>query len=868
MRSIKLLGLLIVVLLATVKASGQANAYLNILTLNGGQVVVGGSVDIQVSVGNSGPNAIQAFKVRAQISVPGAIVTVLPNAQQTGLPTGWTVQSNTGSSIIICNGADVIPAGVQRQIFIKIQGIAIGGPSTINGTLLFSNGTNCNITGSLAGDNTSDNTGTTSIQVISAPTCSLTGVTASAGTITCHGDSTTFTATPTGITTGIEYSLNNGPFQTSNIFTVGAGIYTVTAREVSTPACSATAPAITITEPPAVAAPLINVITQPTCTVAAGSVELGGLPPGNWTINPGAIVGNTTTTTINNLTQGTYSFTVTNAAGCTSAPSANVVINAQPVTPSTPIAGTITQPTCAVSTGSIMLTGLPAGCWMINPGVIIGNTTSTTISGLNPGTYYFTVTNIDGCTSDATPGIVINDVPGAPSSPVTSVVHPTCTVATGMITITSAITGLTFSLDGAAYAPYPLGGYVVTSGLHELTAQNASSCISSIAHITVNAQPVTPAAPAVNVVQPTCSIATGTLLITSDTAGLLFSVDGGAFISYPSAGFIIATGSHTLAAKNASGCISPVTNVTVNAQPTPPVVSASAGTISCFGGTTTLTLNASGGTGILEYSLDGITYQAGNTFPVVAGSYTATVRDANLCTGTAVITIIQPAAIVATASTGAIACNGGTSSLTIATAGGVPPLQYSLNGGTFQAANSFVVAAGTYTVTVKDANGCTATTPVVTVTQPSTLTASATAKRIIQCGGTTEVTITATGGIAPYTSGVGSVIKGPGTWIFSVTDSGGCTDTTQITIEPPGCMDLKVYPNPTGGIITINHSTAQAGAIMQVFEINGALVYSKPVVENAFETTLNISGLASGVYVLLYINGNDKKAARFSKMPK
>ena len=57
---------------------------------------------------------------------------------------------------------------------------------------------------------------------------------------------------------------------------------------------------------------------------------LSGLPAGNWTINPGNITGNTATTTINGLATGTYNFTVTNAAGCTSPASANVVINPQP----------------------------------------------------------------------------------------------------------------------------------------------------------------------------------------------------------------------------------------------------------------------------------------------------------------------------------------------------------------------------------------------------------------------------------------------------------------------------------------------------------------------------------------------------------
>ena len=77
-------------------------------------------------------------------------------------------------------------------------------------------------------------------------------------------------------------------------------------------------------------APTLGTITQPTCSTATGSVQLNGLPTGNWTINPGAISGNTANTIISGLATGSYNYTVTNAAGCTSLATANVVINSQP----------------------------------------------------------------------------------------------------------------------------------------------------------------------------------------------------------------------------------------------------------------------------------------------------------------------------------------------------------------------------------------------------------------------------------------------------------------------------------------------------------------------------------------------------------
>jgi hypothetical protein len=160
-------------------------------------------------------------------------------------------------------------------------------------------------------------------------------------------------------------------------------------------------------------APLVGTITQPTCSNSIGSVVLSGLPSGSWTINPGNISGSGSSTAISDLVAGTYNFIVTNSSGCNSSPSNNVVINTQPVTPSAPTVGSITQPTCAVGTGSVVLSGLPSsGSWTLtrNPGGITTNGagTSTSISGLLPGTYTYNVTNEDNRTSCPGSGTGLN----------------------------------------------------------------------------------------------------------------------------------------------------------------------------------------------------------------------------------------------------------------------------------------------------------------------------------------------------------------------------------------------------------------------------------------------------------------------------
>lgn len=152
-------------------------------------------------------------------------------------------------------------------------------------------------------------------------------------------------------------------------------------------------------------------------------------------------------------------------------------------------------------------------------------------------------------------------------------------------------------------------------------------------------------------------------------------------------------------------------------------------------------------------------------------------------------------AISGSASAGTISCNGGTTTLTVTASGGTGSLQYSLNGGTYQAGNTFTVnAAGSpYTVTVKDANNCTATLSAVTVTQPTALLASTCYKNDLCQLNQGELSVQVTGGTAPYTiswappggtpaspittSAAQTIISGLAggtTYTITVTDTNGC----------------------------------------------------------------------------------------------
>ncbi len=276
-----------------------------------------------------------------------------------------------------------------------------------------------------------------------------------------------------------------------------------------------------------ITAPVVGIITQPTCTVPTGSVALSGLPAGAWTINPGAIAGSGATTTLTLLTPSTtFNYTVTETAtGCTSAASANVVINAVPVA-ATPVVGIITQPTCTVPTGSVALSGLPAGAWTINPGAIAGSGATTTLTLLTPSTTFnYTVTETaTGCISAASANVVINAVPVASTPTVVGIItQPTCTVPTGSVALSGLPAGAWTINPGA------IAGSGATTTLTLLTpsttfnytvTETATGCISAAsANVVINAVP-TSTPPVVGIItQPTCTVPTGSVALSGLPAG-------------------------------------------------------------------------------------------------------------------------------------------------------------------------------------------------------------------------------------------------------------------------------------------------------------------------------------------------------------
>ncbi|RUT69735.1 hypothetical protein D0817_14020 [Flavobacterium cupreum] len=130
-----------------------------------------------------------------------------------------------------------------------------------------------------------------------------------------------------------------------------------------------------------------------------------------WTSSTPSVAVVSNTGLVIGVSQGTSFITFRNSNGCTQ--TIPVTVNPQPAAP---IVGTITQPTCVVPTGSVVLTGLPStGTWTLtrSPGAVVttGTGTEITISGLAANTTYTYTIGNGTCTSVSSNNIVVNQLP-------------------------------------------------------------------------------------------------------------------------------------------------------------------------------------------------------------------------------------------------------------------------------------------------------------------------------------------------------------------------------------------------------------------------------------------------------------------------
>ncbi|NOT51881.1 MAG: T9SS type B sorting domain-containing protein [Chitinophagaceae bacterium] len=527
-----------------------------------------------------------------------------------------------------------------------------------------------------------------------------------------------------------------------------------------------------------------------------------GTGPYTWSLDGAPAVPGASPYTFTNVSPGLHFVIITDlASGCSTAGLFENVAAGPGVTGTT---SALSTSCAAISDGSITVNitaGTAPYTYVLDGGAPFTGGSPYTFNGVATGLHNITVTDANGCTNPLPP---INVSAGIGVTGNTSSLSTSCpSAANGSITvtITTGAAPYTYVLDAGAPvsggSPYTFNG--VAAGAHNITVTDNNGCNISLPPVTVNPGPVLTGN---NVMATTsCSgAADGTVTVTpvGGAGPYTFSLDGGA----PQSGSVpfvftgLAAGPHNVVITDAAGCQSAPIDATITAGPVL-TTTASASPALCNGSATgSITVTApTMGVGPYQYSLDNVIWQASNIFNgLVANTYTVYYQSSNGCSGsTPGIVVSAPASVSASHTTNPVSCNGlSDGTITITANGGVPPYQYSIDGGaTWQASNVFTVAANNYpNILIRDANNCT-TTQSATVTQPAALAASYIPVNATCNGGSDgTITITATGGNAGYQYSLDGVNFQPsnifnviaGSYTVTVRDSKGCITTIPATV--------------------------------------------------------------------------------------
>jgi gliding motility-associated-like protein len=287
----------------------------------------------------------------------------------------------------------------------------------------------------------------------------------------------------------------------------------------------------------------------------------------------------------------------------------------------------------------------------------------------------------------------------------------------------------------------------------------------------------------------------------------------------------------------------------------------------CFGASTgSASIAVSGGTSPYTYSWSPSGGSAATASSLAAGTYTVTVTDANSLSDTAVVTISQPNALASTLTSSTnVACFGtSTGAIDLSVSGGVGPFTYSWSGpSSFSATTQDLsgLAAGTYSVTVTDANGCT-TPRTVTLAQPAAaLSATATSTSTTGFGlSNGSATAIPSGGTAPYTyswspsGGTAATATGlaAGTYTVTVTDANGCSTQQSVTVAQPA--PLIASNNAAAQVNVLCFGASTGSASIAVSGGTSPYTYSWSPSGGSAATA---SSLAAGTYTVTVTDSNN-----------
>ena len=610
---------------------------------------------------------------------------------------------------------------------------------------------------------------------------------------------------------GYTYSDDNVSFTATSLFTgLPAGSYTFYIKDSKNCTSSVVA---TISEPTVLVATASATAFSCSATntkqsaVITIAIPTTGTSPYQYSFDGGINFSASNTLTVNdNGLDQTFSYVIRDANGCLTS-AQNITLNR--LDPPTDLAFTSTAITCIATTSTVDLTATNGVGTLqyetISPSpIIVAKQTSNSFSGLTEGTYVFRVTDANGCYY--TESYTIN-----PVTPIT-------------ITGSKLSDVLCFG-DNTGAINYTVSGF---SGTYTSALTSGS----------------------------------GTLAQTGSTVGLT--------------GLI--AGSYTVeVTDDITGCTADATLV-ITEPAAGLTFTATSTNVYCTEGNSQITVTPSGGTSSYTYAavVSGAaapgTYASSNVITVDTNSasdldWDVYVQDANGCITMNTITITaDPLPTVTTPALASNQCSANSGFTFTATgASGVTPYQYSINGGaSYQASPTFTVnTPGSYTVTIRDANGCTATSATPTVVYEP-LTSIAAVTKELDCSASPDavITVTISGGSTPFTytvqkgagapSAPSASITGPtftysvsladvDNYTFEITDANGCTSTSTITVNP------ITNPVATATTTDANCNGASDGSV-QLIGSGGSGGYTYSDDNVSFTATSLFTGLPAGSY--------------------
>ncbi|MBL7927087.1 MAG: T9SS type A sorting domain-containing protein [Bacteroidia bacterium] len=757
-----------------------------------------------------------------QVTEPGqlfAVISCVNNASCLGNNNGSACVTGAGGSPAYTYSWNTIPV----QTSFVATGLAAG---TYTATVTDSKG--CTATANV-----------TIEQPSSALTCSATKT-----NVVCYGQSNgTATANPSGGVAPYTYSWSTSPVKTTKtVLGLSAGSYTVIVTDAAGCTCSSI---ININQPPQLLAlaSLTNVSCNGGNNGSANITVTGGTPGYTYLWSNGA-----TTEDVSNLTSGMHQLTITDSKGCV------VIVNVVITQPTllTCTAGSSNASCKGAANGSANVTaagGTPPYSYLWSNGGI-----NAFEPYLTAGTYTVTVTDSKGCTTTC---ITTVSEPTLLTCNISIIDNVTCGVNNGKLLAnanggtapyTYAWSTLPVQTTALATGLAP-GSYAVlitdANGCTTMCSSNLGSILTVSCNITSTNVTCNGGNDGTATINPTGGTPPYTYLWNTMAAATTVSVSG------------LTAGTYIATVTDADGCTSNCSVIIT--EPTAITVSIASLNVSCAGGNNgSATANPTGGNSAYTFVWsNGQTTQTASG--LMAGTYTVTVTDANGCSRQDAVSITEPALLSCSTTSTDVACNGGsTGSATVTANGGTIP--YSIVWNTVPAQNTATatgLAAGIYTATVTDANGCTTTCSAEISQTNSTLSCTVTVDNNVSCFGGVNGSLTAnpTGGVAPYTfmwstSPIQTTATATGlingTYHVTITDANGCTTQCSGTISQPTQLSCNISETHT--TCGLNNGVASA------LPGGGSPGYSFTWSNGA--TDQSISNLAPGNYTVTVSDAN------------